>query len=101
MADEPVLAVDDRIYDNTVDALVDAVRGCDLAVTTLALVGHSPSVPALAVSATRETDTGMEPLLTFPTATVALLEVDEPWAAFDPARARLVAVQTCRDASNR
>lgn len=95
-AAEPLMVVDDRIYDNTVADLVDAVRSCDETPATLALVGHNPSMQAMAARAERATDEGMEALLGFPTSTVALLAVEGPWRAFDPRHARLLAVEVCR-----
>lgn len=93
---EPELLIDERIYDNTVADLVDVVRACDEAASTVALVGHNPSMQALAVRAARPSDTGMEALLSYPTSTVALLDYDGSWAAFDPQRATLVSVEVCR-----
>jgi phosphohistidine phosphatase len=40
--------VDERIYDNTVEALLEAIRETPEDVRTLAVVGHNPSVGALA-----------------------------------------------------
>ena len=93
---EPAMLLDERIYDNTVGDLVDAVRGCDESVSTLALVGHNPSVQAMAARAHRHSDTGMEALLSFPTSTIALLDFDGTWATFDPRAAQLVDVEICR-----
>jgi len=93
---DPEVVVDERIYDNSVGDLVEAVRAADESVSTLALVGHNPSVQALAARAQRDTDDGMEALLSFPTSTVALLEVDGAWTSFDARQARLVTVEVCR-----
>lgn len=88
--------VDDRVYTNTMSGLVEAVRACDESLTTVALVGHNPSVHALAASATRTADVRAEALVTFPTATVAVLTVEGSWSEFEPSRAWLAAVRTCR-----
>ena len=93
---EPGVVVDDRIYDNSPQSLVEAIRASDDSVAILALVGHNPSVQALAARAQRPTDEGMQALLTFPTSTVALMEVDGSWQGFDPRRATLIAVDICR-----
>ena len=93
---EPAMVVDERVYDNTVGDLIDAVRGCDETASTVALVGHNPSMQAMAARAQRPTDAGMEALLSYPTSTVALLDFDGPWATFDPRQARLAAVEICR-----
>ena len=93
---EPPVVVEDRIYANSVGDLVDAVRECDESISTLALVGHNPSIQAMAARALRQTDAGMEALLSFPTSTVAVLEVDGLWVTFDPGQARLLALEVCR-----
>jgi phosphohistidine phosphatase len=93
---EPALVVDDRIYDNAADALAEAIRGSDASAETLALVGHNPSVQAVAARAQRRSDEGMEALLSFPTSTVALLEMEGSWRTFDPRAATLIAVDVCR-----
>jgi phosphohistidine phosphatase len=40
--------VDERIYDNTVEALLDVIRDTPAEVQTLAVVGHNPSIEQLA-----------------------------------------------------
>jgi len=96
LASPVAVTVDDRIYANTVTDLVATVQQCAEVVTTLALVGHNPSVQALAASARRESDVAMAALVSFPTATVVVLAVDGSWSEFDPARARVLDMRTCR-----
>ena len=93
---DPAVVVDERLYDNTVGDLIAAVRGCDESVSTLALVGHNPSMQAMAARAQRQSDAGMEALLSYPTSTIGLLDFDGPWASFDPRDGHLVAVEICR-----
>jgi len=93
---EPEAMIDERIYDNAAAGLIDAVRECNEAADTVALVGHNPSMQAMAARAQRPNDTGLEALLSFPTSTVALLEYDGAWASFDLRQAVLVAVEVCR-----
>jgi len=93
---EPTLVIDERLYDNTVADLVDAVRDCDEGAAIVALVGHNPSMQAMAARADRPTDVGLEALLSYPTSTVALLDYDGPWRTFAPGQATLVAVEVCR-----
>ena len=93
---EPRLVVDARIYDNTVADLVEVVHSCDESASTVALVGHNPSMQAMAARAHRSTDTGMEALLSYPTSTVALLDFEGEWKSFDPRQATLAAVEVCR-----
>jgi phosphohistidine phosphatase len=45
---EPVL--DGRVYDNTVEDLLDVLRQTPAEVTTLAIVGHNPGIQQLAVT---------------------------------------------------
>jgi phosphohistidine phosphatase len=42
--------VDERIYENTVEALLDAIRDTPEEVRTVAVVGHNPSIAALAAA---------------------------------------------------
>jgi len=93
---DPEVVVDERIYDNSVGDLVEAVRAVGESVSTLAVIGHNPSVQALAARAQRPSDAGMESLLGYPTSTVALLAVEGPWGSFDPRQAQLLAVEVCR-----
>jgi phosphohistidine phosphatase len=93
---EPATVIDERIYGNSVGDLVDVVLASDESAETIALVGHNPSMQAMAARARRQTEEGMEALLSFPTSTVAMLSYDGPWATFDPRRATLLAVETCR-----
>jgi phosphohistidine phosphatase len=83
-APEPI--IDDRVYDNTVDLLLDIVRETPDDVGTLVLVGHNPSFGALASelddgqgdrSARHELRTG------FPTSAVAVFRIDGSWSAVD------------------
>ena len=48
LASGPIPIVDARIYDNTVEALLAAIRETPEGVRTLAVVGHNPSVSELA-----------------------------------------------------
>ena len=84
--------VDERIYTNTVEAVLEAIRESPHEVRTLVVVGHNPSIGELATllddgagdSAARSTlDSG------FRTGGVAVFELDEPFAAIAPGEARL------------
>jgi phosphohistidine phosphatase len=87
---EPV--VDERIYDNTVEALLAAIRETPEDVRTLAVVGHNPSVGELAgvlddgqgsPAARRDVDTG------FRTGAVAVFTLATPFAEIGPGSATL------------
>jgi phosphohistidine phosphatase len=78
----PEPMIDDRIYENTVEDLLEIVHETPASVQTLALVGHNPSFAALAYElddgegdrdATRDLRAG------FPTSATAVFEVTS-WA---------------------
>jgi phosphohistidine phosphatase len=84
--------VDARIYDNTVEALLAAIRESPEDVQTLAVVGHNPSVGELAgilddgrgsPVAQRDVDAG------FRTGGVAVFLLAAPFAALAPGAASL------------
>jgi phosphohistidine phosphatase len=84
--------VDARIYDNSADALLAAVRDTPDDVPTLALVGHNPSVRELAgllddgdgdPAARRDLEAG------FRAGGVAVLDLDVSWADLAPGAATL------------
>ncbi len=77
--------VDARVYDNTVSDLLDIVRGTDESVSTLAIVGHNPSIEAFAA---RHCGPGE-----ISTATVVVIAVDGTWAEGSP---RCLDVNACR-----
>ena len=87
-------AVDPRVYDNTLDALLAAVRDTPEDVQALAVVGHNPSLGELAVAlddgqgdpaARRRLEAGL------PTGAVAVFTLGTPFAAITPGAATLAA----------
>ena len=88
----PQLIVDERIYDNTVESLLEAIREAPGDVRTLAVVGHNPSIAELtdvlddgkgSADARRDIEAG------FPTAGVAMFELATPFDAIAPGTATL------------
>ena len=84
--------VDDRIYDNTVDALLGAIRETPEDVRTLVVVGHNPSVGELAgvlddgqgeAAVRRDVHAG------FPAGAVVVFVLAMPFAAIAPCAATL------------
>jgi phosphohistidine phosphatase len=94
---DPSPAVDARIYDNTVEALLEVVREAPEDVHTVAVVGHNPSIGLLASvldggegspTALRDLEAG------FPTGTVAVFTLAVSWSEVAPGTATLVDVAT-------
>ncbi|MGH8869251.1 MAG: SixA phosphatase family protein [Actinomycetes bacterium] len=91
--------VDDRVYENTVEDLLDVVRDTPDDVTTLVLVGHNPSMHGLTV----ELDDGNGPPEVraevdrkYPTSGIALLTLDVDWARVGPKTATLASFDAPR-----
>jgi phosphohistidine phosphatase len=83
----PEAVEDERIYDNTVDDLLAVIRETPAEVVTLALVGHNPSVAALADElddGTGDETARTEMTHSYPTSGVAVFEVAGPWSALAP-----------------
>ena len=92
-APEPV--VDERVYDNTVEGLLELLREADEEVQDVILVGHNPAVAQLV--RVLDGGAGSEPArgklaAGFPPASVALLDVGTPLAVLGPGGARLLDV---------
>jgi phosphohistidine phosphatase len=90
----PRPTVDTQIYDNTVEALFEAIRETPDDVRTLAVVGHNPSIGELVAAlddgqgdpaARHAADAGV------PAGTVAVFVLGTPFAAITPGAARLEA----------
>jgi phosphohistidine phosphatase len=80
-AAEPVF--DERVYDNTVEDLLEILRETPAQVTTLAVVGHNPGIQDLAVALDdgRGDDAGRSELTTkYRTSGVAVFDVSDAWA---------------------
>jgi phosphohistidine phosphatase len=83
----PTASTDRRIYDNTLDSLLAVVQETDEAAGTLALVGHNPSMHAMAFALDdgQGDDTALADIAQgFPTAGIAVLDLDVSWAALTP-----------------
>lgn len=84
--------VDERIYVNTVDALLAVIHDIPPEVQTLALVGHNPSIAELAsVLADGDGDASARGELAhgYPTSGVAVFAVHTPWLQLEPSSATL------------
>jgi phosphohistidine phosphatase len=87
----PPSTIDRRIYENTYEDVLEVIQETDPHVTTLAIVGHNPSMEGMAFMlddgsgpASRDEMAGK-----FPTSGVAVLAVHSDWADLGPERATL------------
>lgn len=79
----PPVEEDERVYDNTVDALAEVIRETSEQVRTLALVGHNPSMAALAAELDDHTgDAALRGALAdgYPTSGVAVFSLGVGWS---------------------
>ena len=96
----PRRVVDSRIYDNTVEDLLLAVRDTAEEVGSLALVGHNPGMHALAVDlddGTGDAEARAALARGYPTGAVAVFHIDAPWHRVDISGGRLLGFATPRD----
>ena len=100
LAQPPTTVVDDRIYDNTVEALLAVLADAPDDVSTVAVVGHNPSIGQLAhelddgegsPAARRDLEAG------FPTGTVAVFTVETPFTEIGPGTGTLTDFRAPRD----
>lgn len=86
LPDPPEPQIDDRIYDNALDALLEIVHETPEQVRTLALVGHNPSFGDFAYQLDDESgdpEPRQEVLAGFPTSAVAVFEVPGAWSELE------------------
>ena len=83
---QPEPVIDERVYENTLDLLLDIVAETPGDVRSLALVGHNPAFAALAA----ELDDGSGDRQArhdlhsgFPTSAVAVFDLAGEWSAFE------------------
>jgi phosphohistidine phosphatase len=80
---EPVVEVDGRIYDNTPELLLAVIRDVADEHRTIALIGHNPSMHALADTlddGTGDSDTQVRLAEGYPTMAIAVFDVEASWA---------------------
>jgi len=85
--------VDERIYRNTIDDLLQAAVQTPPGVRTLAIVGHNPSMEDLAVAlddGTGNATARAELASRYPTGGVAVFAVDAGWSELGAGTGRLV-----------
>jgi phosphohistidine phosphatase len=83
---------DQRVYDNTVDDLLDAIHETPTDRDVLVVVGHNPSIAGLAGLLDEDGYGPDHKALAegFPTGSLAVFETDEPWYLVRAGTARLV-----------
>jgi phosphohistidine phosphatase len=84
---------DDRIYENTVEDLLAVIREAPTDAQVVVVVGHSPSIHALASGlddGEGDRDVARAVASEFPTSGVAVLEVTGPWSELAAGSASLV-----------
>lgn len=88
---DPVISIDARIYDNTLESLLDVLNDVGDDQQCVALVGHNPSMHALAATladsfdADADADNNDEVRRlgeSFPTAAIAVFDTDGDWSQF-------------------
>lgn len=90
---------EERIYSASTDQLLEVVRGAEDDAKVVALVGHAPSLPQLAVDlddGTGDSDARTTLAEGYPTCTLTVLRVTTDWRDLAPGAGELVAVHTAR-----
>lgn len=85
----PAVSVDSRIYDNTVESLLDVLSEAGDDQQCVAVVGHNPSMHALAVTLAAGADVGAADesarlAESFPTCAIAVFDTAVDWSTFPP-----------------
>ncbi|BBZ51562.1 histidine phosphatase family protein [Mycobacterium heidelbergense] len=97
--DAPVRYVE-RLYDSTPGIMIDEINKVPDDVTTLLVIGHEPTMSALALTLADDdgTDAAVAERISakFPTSAIAILAVPGAWEGLEPGRAALVGLQVPR-----
>jgi phosphohistidine phosphatase len=94
----PRSVIEPRLYENTIEDVLQAIQEVDPDIAALVIVGHNPSIEGVAVTL----DDGSGPASRddmrrgFPTSGVAVLSVEGEWADVGPERATLERFATPR-----
>jgi len=96
----PHTVYDERLYEASPGELVTVLQETPDDVNSVLLVGHNPGVQGLTEVITGEAEPEALARLRqtgFPTAAVAVLELDGPWKSLEPGAARLTTFYTPKD----
>jgi phosphohistidine phosphatase len=99
LGDEVDTVIDDRVYDNTVAALLDVIHDTPDSVHALVVVGHNPSIGELAgalADSEGDSDARRELAAGYPTSAVAVFDLPGGWAEVHPHSATLSSFETPR-----
>jgi phosphohistidine phosphatase len=92
LPERPRTVYDDRLYEAAPGLLIEILQELPEDVRTVLLVGHNPGVQGLAEILSGEFDDDSLARLRatgFPTAGIALIDVDVPWKGLEPGVGRL------------
>lgn len=95
----PTIVTDPRIYDNTVAALLEVIADVPADVTSVALVGHNPSMHSTALALNDgDGDRSARNRLgtSYPTMGISVFEIAGDWSAIDKRSGKLVAFEAPR-----
>jgi phosphohistidine phosphatase len=90
--DVPPAVTDDRIYENSIESLLSVVHDTAESLRTVAIVGHNPSMHALAAGlddGDADSDVRASIRHAFPTMGIAVVDVTGGWADLELGTARL------------
>jgi phosphohistidine phosphatase len=89
--------VEDGLYGASVPDLIERLQHVTDDVGSLAVIGHNPGIQDLTIELARDGPHVERALKKFPTAAVAVLEFDTPWAELASGGARLVSFTVPKD----
>ena len=89
LVDDPPVEFDDELYDTSAQCLLERLRAIDDAAPSVMLIGHNPSLEALAVDLAGRGAKLDELRRKYPTAALATLEFAGSWRDLGPAKAEL------------
>lgn len=94
----PEARTEKRLYDAYPEDMLDLVRATEESVRSLVLVAHNPGTEDLAGMLSGEADPVAHEAMSlkYPTAGIAVLELDGPWSSVRPGTTRLVAFEVPR-----
>lgn len=93
----PRVTFEQKVYGASAGELLDLIRALPPSAATVAVVGHDPAIPDLALALAVPLSAVERIREKFPTAAVAVLAVREPWSALSAGQSVLLDFVTPRD----